>query len=216
MHTSEVSACAISTAKEQVRAYKGNGYTGIIVTDHFINGNSTVPRRMTWNDKMKAFFSGYEAALAEGEKIGLDVFFGLEFSIRGSDFLTYGLNPSFFTAHPGMENLTAEAYSGLVHKNGGYIAQAHPFRDSWYIEYKFPVAPELLDGVEIYNASMPAKTNAKALAFAKKHNLPKQSGSDSHSTDFYPLSGVILEKKAENISDIINALRESRAELILS
>ena len=214
MHTSESSACAVSTAAEQVRAYKGKGYTGIIVTDHFINGNSTVPWKLGWNDKMKLFISGYEAALSEGEKCGLDVFFGLEFTIRGSDFLTYGLKPEVLFSHPGMDGLSAEEYSALVRRNGGYLAQAHPYRNSWYIEYKFPVAPELLDGVEVYNASMPDATNAKARAFAKQHDLPPQAGSDSHSSEYQALSGVKLNKKADDIFGIIDAIKQRQAELI--
>ena len=44
MHTSQGSACAHSTGEEMARAYHERGYTGIIVTDHFFNGNSAVPK----------------------------------------------------------------------------------------------------------------------------------------------------------------------------
>ena len=216
MHTSQVSACAASSAAEQVRAYKKRGYTGIIITDHFVNGNSTCPKGIPWKKKMAHFASGYEEAATEGEKCGLDVFFGLEFNINGTEFLTYGLDVGFLLAHPGMDMFSAAEYSTLVRKNGGYLAQAHPFRDSWYIEYKLPVAPNLVDGIEVYNASMKHDVNAKAAAFAKLHDLPAQAGSDSHHVDFTAPSGIILENKAENIFDIISAIKERRVELIVA
>ena len=40
LHTSETSACAVSSAGDMVRAYADAGYTGIVVTDHFFNGNT--------------------------------------------------------------------------------------------------------------------------------------------------------------------------------
>ena len=43
MHTAEASACATSTGAEMARAHKEAGYTGIFITDHFFNGNTTVP-----------------------------------------------------------------------------------------------------------------------------------------------------------------------------
>ena len=214
LHTSEVSACAVSGAAEQVRAYKDRGYTGIIVTDHFVNGNSGCPRNAPWGEKMKYFLSGYEKAKAEGGKRGLDVFFGLEFTVRGSDFLTYGLEPEFLTAHPDMDRLTAEDYSSLVRRHGGYLAQAHQYRDDWYIEHKFPVDHRLVDGIEVYNAGMPDETNAKALAFARLHSLPMQAGSDSHNINAVFTSGIILEKRAESIHDIIAAIKTNRVTLI--
>ena len=136
MHTSEVSACANSTAVEQVCAYHNRGYAGIIVTDHFINGYSTCPTNLPWAQKMEHIVSGYESAKTAGEHCGLAVFLGWEFRIRGADFLTYGLDLDFLLAHPGLDQLEIEAYSALVRASGGYLAQAHPFRDACYIEHK--------------------------------------------------------------------------------
>ena len=215
MHTAEVSACAVSSAAAQVRAYKERGYAGVIVTDHFINGNSIIPHHYQWGKKMSMFASGYENAKAEGDLCGLDVFFSWEYSIEGSDFLTYGLDMEFLLARPGIDSLPIEDYSGLVRACGGFIVQAHPFRSAYYIKNQFPVAPSLLDGVEVYNASMPPDVNDKALTFATRHGLPMQAGSDSHNVDLRFASGVALEKKAESIFDIINAVKTGAARLIL-
>ena len=54
--------------------YKEEGYTGIIVTDHFFNGNTTVPRDLPWEERVELFCKGYENAKAKGDEIGLDVY----------------------------------------------------------------------------------------------------------------------------------------------
>ncbi len=216
MHTSPVSFCAESTPEEQVRAYKDRGYTGVIVTDHFINGNSGCPRGLPWNEAMAFFVSGYEKAKAEGEKIGLDVFFGIEYAMFGTEFLTYGLTPEFLFTNPGIDKLTAEEYSALVRENGGYLAQAHPYRAAPWIRNPYPVNPALLDGVEVYNAgSCDDLSNDQAYEFAFLHNLPMQAGTDSHSADFPYTSGIGLREKAGSIFDIIEAIKTGQVELIV-
>ncbi|MCL2704229.1 MAG: PHP domain-containing protein [Defluviitaleaceae bacterium] len=215
MHTSPVSACAGASPAAQVHAYKKRGYAGIIVTDHFINGNSSCPPNLPWIKKMAYIASGYHEAKKAGDKCGVDVFFGWEFCIDGSDFLTYGLTLDFLLANPGLDRLNIEQYSVLVRRNGGYICQAHPFRKAWWIPNQFPMEPHLLDAVEIYNASDQDKTNDKARDFAAFHNLPMQAGSDSHYVNIPFTSGIMLDKKAESIFDIIAAIKSGAAKLIV-
>jgi len=214
MHTSEVSACAINSAAQQVLSYKKQGYTGIIITDHFINGNSTCPGKLTWEQKMHHIATGYENAKAAGMKHDLDVFFGWEFTIRPSDFLTYGLDIDFLIAHPNLDKVSIEEYSALVRENGGYLAQAHPYRSPWYLGISRPVSPHLVDGIEVFNAIDSDKSNHAALTFAKKHNLPIQGGSDAHRTYNHGYSGIRLSKKAESIHDIINEIKAKNVEVI--
>ena len=219
MHTSTVSACAVSSPAEQVRAYKRRGYAGVIITDHFLNGlaaRSPGKVSMSWADKINFFVSGYERAKKEGDKCGLDVFFGWEYSIDGSDFLTYGLNEDFLIAHPELEDTPPiEKYSTLVRDAGGYIAQAHPYRRGLWINMPLPVEPSLIDGVEVYNGGMPMAVNKKAFDFALEHGLPMQAGSDSHDTDIRDVNGISLRNKAESIHDIIKAIKARQVKLIL-
>ena len=216
MHTMEGSGCGRNTAVEQVYAYKKRGYQGIIITDHFINGYSTCPKqsRLSWERKMEYVVSGYLAAKSEGDLIGLDVFFGWEYTVRGSDFLTYGLDWDFLMANPNLHKLEVPAYSEIVRNNGGFLAQAHPFRDQPYIEYKYPVKPKYLDAVEVFNASDTPQTNDKARNFAKENNLPFIAGSDSHSVNIKFYSGIILEQRAKSIHDIIEAIKTRKVKLI--
>jgi len=214
MHTSESSGCGASSAAQQVMAYKNRGYTGIIITDHFVNGNSTCPKKLPWEIKMKYVLNGYEKAKEAGDKFGLDVFLGWEFTVRGADFLTYGLDLDFLLANPDVDKLGIKDYSDLVRKSGGFLAQAHPYRDEYYIEHNYPTKPHLIDAVEVFNSMDRNSANSKARAFAEKHDLPMQAGTDSHSTRERYYSGVALNKKAESIHDIIEAIKTKNVTLI--
>jgi len=213
MHTAEVSGCAISSAEQQVVTYKSRGFTGIIVTDHFINGYSNCPKNITWEEKMRFIVSGYEAAKVAGDTHGLDVFLGWEFSTGGADFLTYGLDLNFLLGFPGIDELNIEEYSKIVRESGGYLAQAHPYREEYYIENPFPVAPRLIDGVEVYNAMDKKEVNAKAYKYAEENDLPMQSGTDSHGRGFRFFKGIALKRRAESIHDIIYAIKERKVRL---
>ena len=217
MHTSAVSACAVSSAAEQVRAYKKMGYTGVIVTDHFFTGHIRYTNARNWDKKVEFFASGYSLAKKTGDQVGLDVFFGWEYTIYGLDFLTYGLDMDFLLEHPRLERgVRIEEYSRLVRQSGGYLAQAHPFREAYWIPRPTAVMPAYIDGVEVFNSNMPDVCNLRAHTFAKKHSLPMQSGSDSHEVSPYSFqSGIILEKRAKTIHDIIDAIKSGSAELIL-
>ena len=221
MHTFETSLCGIAKAADQVRIYKDRGYTGIIITDHLGTKNFKRSRfkhlkpLLTWGDKVDFLVSGYEKAKEEGDKIGLDVFFGWEFYADGSEFLTYGLDKDFLLKHKDLDKMPLKEYSKLVRENGGFLAHAHPYRAKRNVSV--PVDLSLFDSVEIYNASSThkGKQNAKAIVFAREHNLPVQAGTDAHFPNLKLYSGVALEKRAESIFDIINAIKGRTAEPIL-
>jgi len=214
MHTAEVSACAVKFAAQQVAAYKDRGYAGIIITDHFVNGYTTCPKDLSWEKRMRFFVSGYEEAKKMGEKIDLDVFLGWEFTIKGSDFLTYGLDLGFLLDNPNVDKYSIEDYSELVRENGGFLAQAHPFRDEYYIENPYPAKPHLIDAVEVFNVMDRETSNEKALIFAEDNNLPMQAGTDDHGRGNNSYSGIVLNKRAESIYDIINAIKAKDVGLI--
>lgn len=214
MHTSQVSKCGRNTGAEQIRAYIARGYAGVIVTDHFVNGWCHCPTYLPWEQKVEFFIQGYEDAKKEGDKYGFDVFFGWEYPDNGSDFLTYGLDIEFLLANPMERDMRIEEYSAFIRKHGGFITQAHPYRILEPAPNRLPVAPHLINAVEVFNTSQPPENNARAYEYAKLHNLPMQSGSDSHGVDLSFPSGVRLNKKADSIWDIINGIKTGQAELI--
>ena len=61
-HTSEVSRCSHISGAELAEFYKSAGYDGIIITDHFFNGNCAVPNMLPWKTKVELFTRGWKNA----------------------------------------------------------------------------------------------------------------------------------------------------------
>mgnify|MGYP002512571667 CR=1 FL=1 len=209
MHTSEGSACGMCTGAEMARAYAGAGYAGIIVTDHFFYGNTAVDRRLPWSDWVEAFCHGYENAREEGEKHGLQVFFGWESCYQGTEFLIYGLDREWLLAHPEIRDATVEEQFQLVHGGGGIVCHAHPFREASYIP-EVRLFPEYVDAVEGLNTSHISdchkaahpEYNDMAVSYAEEHGFPMTAGSDQHSTVMF-YGGMVFSEKLKNIHDFV-------------
>lgn len=209
LHTAEASGCATAFGKDQAQRYKNDGYAGIMVTDHFFNGNSAVRHFTDWNDRVRQYCLGYENARNEGEKIGLKVFFGIEYSYWGADLLTYGITPDWLYQNPDLLDISAYDYINRVHDAGGIIIHAHPFREADYIQ-EIKLLPDWVDGVEVYNAGNYDRAfDERALWYAKQYNLPQTAGSDNHHLTSSRLSGVLSETPFEDIFDYIKAIKNN-------
>ena len=208
LHTSQGSDCGQNTGAEMARAYKAEGYSAIFVTDHFFNGNTAVRGNYKWEEKIIMFMQGYEDAKAEGEKIGLDVYFGFEYNNGGTEFLIYGLDEKWLCSYPEIITDRLEKALTKIKDDGGFIIHAHPFRDAPYIQYPGRIFPEYVDGVEIINkaSDRDGKVNIYALEYAEKYNLIHFSGSDIHNANYLLGGGVAFKKKPESFPDIIKTM----------
>lgn len=126
LHTTAASACARSAGSEYISFYKNLGYDGIIVTDHFFNGNCCVPENLPWEERVDIFCSGYEDAKAEGDRQGLKVFFAWECCFDGDEFLIYGLDKHWLKSHPDMMTWDHITHYKKIKADGGLVVQAHP------------------------------------------------------------------------------------------
>ena len=213
MHTSEGSACAHNTGSEMAKAYAEAGYTGIIITDHFFYGNTAVDRKLPWSEWVEKYCLGYEHAKKEGDKLGLQVFFGWESGYQGTEFLIYGLDKQWLLEHPEIRDATVAEQFRLVHEGGGIVCHAHPFREASYIS-EIRLFPKYVDAVEGVNASHSSfakrslqhpEYNERALAYAEKHNFPLTAGSDQHNTDMV-WGGMVFPRKLADIRDFNRAV----------
>ncbi|MGN1127374.1 MAG: histidinol phosphatase [Candidatus Flemingiibacterium sp.] len=211
-HTSQSSKCSRITGSELARFYKSLGYAGLFVTDHFFNGNTTIPRELDWEERVGLFELGYLDAKAEGDRIGLDVFFGWEYSWGGNDFLIYGLGADWLLANPDQLSLRPREYMQKVRADGGLVIHAHPFREAGYIE-SIKLIPRDVDGVEVINSSRPESENSPAFWYAKNYNLLRSAGSDNHVGKRELLAGVYLPEKIATSQDFVNLLKDGRAEI---
>ncbi len=205
MHTSLASKCGRSTGKEHARFYKSIGYTGIIMTDHFFGGNTAVDRNLPWEERIDWFWSGYEDAKEEGDRIGLDVFFGLEQNHAGDEYLIYGLTKEYMKAHPEMEHWTRREQLEAVHAAGGCVIQAHPFRMRRYMD-RIRLGMRYCDGIEAANAGNEALDDARAIRLGRELGLVMTAGSDSHWSPNQQVYGVELEKRLTSIYDYVNII----------
>ncbi|MCI8443074.1 MAG: histidinol-phosphatase [Provencibacterium sp.] len=217
LHTCQGSACGVSTGKEHAQFYYNRGYQGIIITDHFFGGNTAVDRRLPWREQIEQFCSGYEDAKEEGLRLGLDVFFGWEQTFEGDDYLVYGLSPAWLLEHPEAALWTRAEQLFEVHRWGGCVIQAHPFRERDYLS-RILLGLQFADGVEIANAGNDPLSDACAMRYAKENHLPVTAGSDNHlSHPGMPLMGISLPKPLGGIEDYVRLIREHAApELLVS
>lgn len=222
LHTKEGSACAGNSGAQMARACKEYGYTGIIVTDHNWGGNTRVDKTLPWNAWVDLFCTGYEHAKTEGDRIGLDVFFGYEAGFLGTEFLIYGIDKEWMKAHPELVEANIEEQYRLIHEAGGLVMHAHPYREAYYIP-EIRLYPQWVDGVEGINAthSNTESTGAnnpvfddKAVAYARENNFPMSAGSDIHTTQLLG-GGMAFKRRLSSIQDYVGAIK-NREDYILT
>ena len=213
LHTCEASACGRSSGADMARACKEAGYTGIIVTDHFVHGNTAIDRSLPWENWVNAFCRGYEHAKQEGDRIGLSVFFGWEACYQATEFLINGLSKEWLLAHPEIRDCTIEEQFRLVHADGGMVVHCHPFREEYYIP-EIRLFPEYTDAVETVNAThvsqystshLGAAFDERAKAYAAEHDFPVTAGSDIHRVDLL-LGGIAFKRPLQDSRDYILAI----------
>ena len=209
VHTSETSACASASGAAQAMFYKSRGFTGMVVTDHFFNGNTSVPRELSWEEKVNRFCLGYENAKVQGEKIGLDVFFGWEYSYGGTDLLTYGLNKEWLLSHPMIMDMDVNSYCDFVREQGGIIVHAHPFREADYIAM-IRLLPRKCDACEIINSCRTDFENNMARIYAESYGLKPFAGSDNHSAAQDKLNGVDFDEIITSEQHFIKLVKEQK------
>jgi hypothetical protein len=213
LHTKGVSACAYSGGADYIAGYLDKGYSGIIVTDHFYNGNSGLPKNLPWKEWVNRFCRGYEEAKEEGDRRGLNVFFGWEetFDVC-DDYLVYGLDKAWLLEHPEVRTWTRGEQYRAVRAAGGCVVQAHPFRQRYYIK-RVVLSTGCADGIEVANGGHEdASFDALAYRYAKKLGKPMTAGSDIHdASGIYSgeTYGVYLNKKLNNISDYVKMILEN-------
>lgn len=213
VHTSEGSACARTTGAEIAEAYKKKGYSGIIITDHFFNGNTAVPSDLPWAERVERFCRGYENAKRRGDEIGLTVLFGWEYAYAGSDFLTYGPDKQWLLDNPHIMEMPIWEYANYVRQCGGFIVHAHPFRLWAYIK-KITLIPNDVDAVEIINMSNSREENERAAWYAESYNLPVTAGSDAHNANALPCGGIITETEIKTSADYAEVVKSGNVRLI--
>ena len=177
-HTAQSSHCGRVLAEEGVKQYKEQGYSGIVVTDHFSKKERGGPENQSWDEVCDRFLTGYHAARNVADGTDFHVFLGMEirFPHDENDFLVYGFTEEFLREYRWIYMEELPDLMELAKKENLYIVQAHPFRPKCLL-----ADPNYLHGIEVYNGN-PRHDSHNDLAFqaAKKYKLGMTAGSDFH------------------------------------
>lgn len=230
LHTSESSACGSSSGKEYIKTYHDAGYNGIFVTDHFFGGNTAAPREGDWENRINHYCLGYETALKAAKEFNKEynttgtekefkVFFGIEQTFDGDDYLIYGITKEWLIAHPEIEHMRHAELFEAVNSVNGLLIQAHPFRFRHY-QKDMHQHPREVHGIEIYNGGNQDIENKMAELFAQALDCPTTSGSDIHNIskvinkEGLPIGGMIFDSPLNSVADYIERVKGKQYKLI--
>lgn len=206
LHTSVTSACSVFTPEEVVEKYTRLGYAGIFVTDHYLRGNSSVPRDLPYEERVARYFDGYRAVKKCAEGSGLSVFFGVEISHWGTDFLFYGLDEDWYRNNPEIMTETPKKFCRRAREAGALVIQAHPYREAFYIDH-IRLFPDEVDGLEIINTCNSERANGLARTLAIAYGLVPVAGSDIHRASQKELAGMEFHEKIKSEQDFAERIK---------
>ena len=206
MHTAPVSRCASASVEESLRFYRALNYDGVFVTNHFLDGNINIDRDTPYEEKIRFYFSDYEAAAELGPALGIRVFCGVELSYGGTDFLIYGLDKAWYLAHPEIMDMPKSQELPMMMESGALVVQAHPYREAGYIDH-IRLYPRSVQGVEVYNAERRELENRMAARYAEAYGLLRLAGSDNHIADRAThLGGMAFDTPLRDERDFIDRI----------
>ena len=209
-HSSQCSRCAVSTAQELVRAYCIKGYDGLVLTDHFIWGNTAVSRRLPWDERMRQYYEAYLDAKKAAEGLDFDVIFGFEHAYGdGKEVLVYGVELDFLLVNPDIPQLSLDRFVERIHEAGGIVIQAHPYRNRSYVNMAVEPRWDIVDGIEIYNTGNQPGEDARALRMAPREDYILTSGGDIHydRDERIGHAGVLLPQRVKTSKEFADALK---------
>lgn len=205
LHTLEGSACGEVAAADYIDYMIVKGFSGMVITDHFFNGNSAVNPHLSWAEKIDLYCDGYRKAKEASKGRDFDVIFGIEFNFKGDEYLIYGLDGEWLLNNEDIMDLDRRGVHKKVNDAGGIMVQAHPFRERKYLK-DIRLTPDIADAVEVFNASNDDNMNALAYEYAVKLGVPMIGGSDIH----YPrdvMGGVLLPHRIKDTTELAAAIR---------
>lgn len=213
-HSNRCSRCAHSTPTELVKAYQEKGFSGLVLTDHFIHGNNCVDESLPWDKRMQCYYDAYLEAKEAAQDLDFDVLFGIEHAYGGGlEVLCYGIDLNFLLSNPDIPQLDIREFAARVHEYGGILIHAHPYR--WAgPELQLPL--DLLDGIEVYNAGNPQDKNELARQLADRTGLIQTAGSDLHHISEPKLgtAGITLPDRVKTEAELVAALKRRDHSLI--
>jgi len=188
MHTNRHSLDSLMDPMALVRRALELGLDGVVITEH----------DWLWTEE--------ELAELRGAAGRLVVLAGIEVTAREGHFLTYAVqNPFALPRGIGVADLCRE-----VHRQGGAVVAAHPFR--WGQAFEAILLRERpdLDGLELMTKNMDADCRARAAFIQQHHPLAGLGSSDAHHEQELGLCYTTFEAAIRDNRDLVEAIRSRR------
>ena len=215
-HTAPCSKCATMTPAELIGSLIAGGYSGCVLTNHFLKGNSGIDRNLPWNEFVACYEKDYVECKKAAEGYDLDIIFGIEEQLfDGLEILCYGITPQFLYDNPQLTEFSLKVWSAALHNFGALCIQAHPFRHRGYIPNPRLLPTEYIDGIEVFNFSNKPEENELAANAASKYpDWILVSGADAHSGDLVCCAGIEAETRITNEKVLADVLNSGKYKLI--
>jgi hypothetical protein len=215
-HTKEGSKCSDISAKELVELYHEAGYAGICITDHFTGRNNPLPDDAPWHERVKLFYDIYQGAREESAKLGLSVFFGIEYALlpdidrpsqtTHAHFIFLNLKKDWLLKNKDAFREKPQVLFEKIKEADGYIIHAHPMHGD-----ELRLYPKHVDAVETINGRVGDFCNENAKAYAKMYGLTETAGTDIHHFDHKTMAGMETERPCSEVGELICEIKEKRA-----
>ena len=100
-----------------------------------------------------------------------------------------------------------------IRENGGFVVQAHPFRQAGYIDH-IRLFPDATDGVEVINACRKDEENKMAELYASFYGFFKTGGTDNHLGSKIPkLAGMESKTQINSEAEFIEAVKNNKMKI---
>jgi predicted metal-dependent phosphoesterase TrpH len=189
LHTTRHSPDSEMDPFAMLRRARAVGLDGVVITEH----------DWLWTEP--------ELEELRAAEPGLVVLAGIEVTCREGHFLAYGVtNPFAVPRGLGVAELCRE-----VHRQGGAVVGAHPFR--WgqkFDDILHRQRPEL-DGLELMTNNMDPDCRRRAAEIHQRHRLAGLGSSDAHSEDVLGSCYTDFAADIRTNADLVAAIRARKA-----
>ena len=144
-----------------------------------------------------------------GDKLGINVLFSVELTLKGNHYLLYGVTREFLKLREDIFDIDIDELYAHLKAHGITIIQAHSHRAEKCVPH-----PHHVDGFEINCCLRKDNYNERTMQVAKEYNMPLTIGSDCHRPEDVGVSATLSEEKIESIEQYLELMRARK--LILS
>jgi predicted metal-dependent phosphoesterase TrpH len=188
LHTTRHSPDSLMGPFTMLRRARDIGLHGVVITEH----------DWLWTEEELQ-----ELRRAAPELVVLS---GIEVSAREGHFLVYGVTDPFAVPR----GIGVAALCREVHRQGGAVVAAHPFRWGQPFDDILRREKPELDGLELMSNNMDADTRRRAAEVHQRGGLAGMGSSDAHSEEVLGCCYTEFADPVHNAQDLVAAIRGGR------